>query len=280
MLINIISKKNQKLKVIDPHFNTDGVDEDDYEYIYCEDFFGSGYADDCIANSIFHCDHDEGVVKFHFDGNEKELLENGDDCNGSADLDKVYLRIEDFINTFSIECEEVQFLDESGVNLAVNILNLVYLTNSRQNLISFAVLFENFFDYNEKKSMEDLHQLIKHKIFDGNWDEFRSNWSKGLEMYDNIIDGINSYEEGFDRMVNKLKELPLSDESKKSFLELTLEMYHETSSSGVIEFEINEENQIDKQHPNYSKFKIFEYLSRSMGDDVVLNFLINHKLQK
>ena len=277
MLINIISKKNQKLKVIDPHFNTDGVDEDDYEYIYCEDFFGSGYADDCIANSIFDCDHDEGVIKFQFDGNEKELLENGDDCNGSADLDKVYERIEDFINTFSIECEEVQFLDESGVNLAENILNQVNLKNSRQTLISFTVFFENFFGYNEKKSMGDLHQLIKHKIFNGNWDEFRSNWSTGLDMYDKIIDGINTYDEGFDRIVKTLKELPLSDDSKKSFLELTLEMYHETSpTSGVIESEINDENQINKQHPNYSKFKIFEYLSNALGDDIVLNFLINN----
>ena len=45
----------------------------------------------------------------------------------------------------------------------------------------------------KKKSMEDLHQLIKHKIFNGNWDEFRSNWSTGLDMYDKIIDGINIY---------------------------------------------------------------------------------------
>ena len=149
---------------------------------------------------------------------------------------------------------------------------------TKQNLISFTVFFENFFEYNEKKSKEDLHQLIKHKIFDGNWDEFRSNWSIGLDMYDKIIDGINTYEEGFDRVVKILKELTLSNDSKKSFLELTLEMYHETSpTSGVIESEINDENQINKSHPNYSKFKILEYLSNAMGDDVVLNFLINNK---
>lgn len=149
---------------------------------------------------------------------------------------------------------------------------------AKQNLISFTVFFENFFGYNEKKSMGDLHQLIKHKIFNGNWDEFRSNWSTGLDMYDKIIDGINTYEEGFDRVVKILKELPLPDDSKKSFLELTLEMYHETSpTSGVIESEINDENQINKQHPNYSKFKIFEYLSNALGDDIVLNFLISNK---
>ena len=38
-----------------------------------------------------------------------------------------------------------------------------------------------------------------------------------------------------------------------------------------------DENQINKQHPNYSKFKIFEYLSNALGDDIVLNFLINNK---
>ena len=152
------------------------------------------------------------------------------------------------------------------------------IKNSRQNLISFTVLFDNFFGYKEKKSMGDLHQLIKHKIFEGDWDEFRANWSKGLDMYDKIIDGINSYEEAFDRMVKILSELPLSDDAKKSFLELTVEMYHETSStSGIIESEINDENQINKQHPNYSKFKVFEYLSSAMRDDIVLNFLVNLK---
>ena len=36
MKVKIISKPNQNLKY--PDFDTEGIDEDDYEYIYCEDF--------------------------------------------------------------------------------------------------------------------------------------------------------------------------------------------------------------------------------------------------
>lgn len=151
----------------------------------------------------------------------------------------------------------------------------------KQDLISFVILFENYLGYNEKQSMQDLHQLIKHKIFDGDWDEFKSNWSAGLDKYDKLTEGVNTYEEGFDRMVDVLRGLSLSNGAIGSFLELTLEMYFTTSSSaGVIEFEINEENQFDKQHPNYPKFKLFEYLSSAMGEDVVMGFLVANKPKK
>ena len=39
MKIKIISKPNQKLKYVAPNFNTEGVDEDDYEYIYTAKIF-------------------------------------------------------------------------------------------------------------------------------------------------------------------------------------------------------------------------------------------------
>ena len=52
MKIKISSEPNQNVKYVDPDFETDGVDEDDFEYIYCEDFFSSGYAEDCIAIHI------------------------------------------------------------------------------------------------------------------------------------------------------------------------------------------------------------------------------------
>ena len=38
MKIKVISEPNQKLKYIDPNFDTEGVDKDDYEYIYCVSF--------------------------------------------------------------------------------------------------------------------------------------------------------------------------------------------------------------------------------------------------
>lgn len=34
----MISKPDQILKYLDPDFETKGVDEDEYEYVYCEDF--------------------------------------------------------------------------------------------------------------------------------------------------------------------------------------------------------------------------------------------------
>lgn len=76
------------MKYVDPDFETDGVDEDDFEYIYCEDFFSSGYAEDCIANSIFDYDYDfdEGIAKFEFEVTDKELIEYGEDCDGSAEV--------------------------------------------------------------------------------------------------------------------------------------------------------------------------------------------------
>ena len=39
MKVKIISKPNQKLKYVDPDFETEGVDEDDYEYIYTAKIF-------------------------------------------------------------------------------------------------------------------------------------------------------------------------------------------------------------------------------------------------
>ena len=118
MKVNMISKPNQSLKYVDPDFETEGVDEDDYEYIYCEDFFSSGYADDCIANSIFDYDYLEGVVKFEFEGSDIELIEIGDECDGSAEVWSVYERIEKFAEEFSIEWASCEFIDDSGLDWA------------------------------------------------------------------------------------------------------------------------------------------------------------------
>ena len=116
MVITIISKPNQNLKYVDPDFETDGVDEDDFEYIYCEDFFSSGYAEDCIANSIFDYDYDEGIAKFEFEGTDKELIEYGEDCDGSAEVWDVYERIEKFTEEFSIKWAICEFIDDSGLD--------------------------------------------------------------------------------------------------------------------------------------------------------------------
>jgi len=102
MKVKIISKPNQNLKYVDPDFDTEGVDEDDYEHIYCEDFFSSGHAEDCIANSIFDYDYDQGLVKFQYEGSEEEFMEAGDDCDGSSEVWEVYERIEKFCEEFNV----------------------------------------------------------------------------------------------------------------------------------------------------------------------------------
>lgn len=118
MKVKIISKPNQNLKYVDPDFETEGVDEDDFEYIYCEDFFSSGYADDCIANSIFDYDYEEGIAKFEFEGTDNELIAFGEDCDGSAELWDVYERIEKFAEEFDIDWETCEFIDDSGEDWA------------------------------------------------------------------------------------------------------------------------------------------------------------------
>jgi hypothetical protein len=118
MKVNIISKPNQNLKYVDPEFDSEGVDEEDWEYIYCEDFFSSGYADDCTANSIFDYDYDSGIVKFEFEGSDHDLLEKGEDCDGSTEVWGVYERIEKFTEEFDIEWDICEFIDDSGENWA------------------------------------------------------------------------------------------------------------------------------------------------------------------
>lgn len=118
MKICVVSEPNQTLKYVDPNFDTEGVDKDDYEYIYCEDFFNSGYSEDCIANSIFGYDYEKGIVKFEFEGTDNEFMESGEDCDGSAELWDVYERIEKFAEEFSINWETCEFIDDSGEDWA------------------------------------------------------------------------------------------------------------------------------------------------------------------
>ena len=116
MKILIVSKPNQNLKYVDPEFDTEVVNEEDYEYIYCEDFFSTGNAEDCIANSIFDYNYDTGIAEFIFEGSDKELLEAGEDCDGTAEVWDVYERIKKFAEEFEIEWETCEFIDDSGEN--------------------------------------------------------------------------------------------------------------------------------------------------------------------
>ena len=144
---------------------------------------------------------------------------------------------------------------------------------TNKHLTSFVVLFENFFGYNKAKSMDELHQLIKHKIYNGSWDLFRNDWSESLKLYDKLTDGIKTYEDAFERMVVTLKGNNLDENQTTDFLDLTLEMYLVTSKSkGVLDNEFNEDYSFNRDHPNYNKFKVFSYLEKSFGL-IVADFL-------
>ena len=144
---------------------------------------------------------------------------------------------------------------------------------TNKHLTSFVVLFEKFFGYNKAKSMDELHQLIKHKIYNGSWDLFRNDWSDSLELYAKLTDGIKTFEDAFERMVVTLKGNNLDENQTTDFLDLTLEMYLVTSKSkGVLDNEINEDYSFNRDHPNYNKFKVFSYLEKSFGL-IVADFL-------
>ena len=118
MNVNIISKPNQELKYLDPNFDKTDIPEDEWEYIYCEDFFNTGQADDYGANHMFDYDYETGIVTFNFDGSEDELKEICEESDGSADVWDIYERIEKFAEEFNIEWEVCEFIDDSGENWA------------------------------------------------------------------------------------------------------------------------------------------------------------------
>lgn len=56
--------------------------------------------------------------KFEFEGTDNELMESGEDCDGSAELWSVYERIEKFAEEFNIDWETCEFIDDSGEDWA------------------------------------------------------------------------------------------------------------------------------------------------------------------
>ena len=120
MKAKIISKPNQNLKYVDPNFETEGVDEDDYQYIYCEDFFSTGYADDAGASYMFDYDYEKGIVKFEYDGTEEELIQIAKDGGdgGVEFIDDFLKRIRLFEEEFNIEWEICEYIGDDGFDWA------------------------------------------------------------------------------------------------------------------------------------------------------------------
>jgi len=176
---------------------------------------------------------------------------------------------------YMCDCEKDEEDDEDDEDETIELKEELEETPvSLKHLTSFAVLFDSFFGYNKAKSMDELHQLIKHNVYDGSWDLLKENWSESCGLYDQLLDGTKTYEEAFDKMVVILKGSNLDENQTTAFLDLTLKMYLDTyKSEGVLDNELNEDNSFNTNHPNYVKFNVFSYLEKSFENQVVVKFL-------
>ena len=263
---NFISMPNQVLVKEDEEYG---------EEIDIFDHFDTGDSDDIIAGHFKKIDYQKGTISIVGELNEEQIVNliKAEGLPSRAripSIDDVNQRIAVLNDTWDIEWE-IDELIELKEELEEAPVPHIHLT-------SFAVLFEGFFGYNKAKSMDELHQLIKHKIYNGSWYLFKENWSESLGLYDQLVDGIKTFEEAFEKMVVTLKGSNLDENKTTDFLDLTLKMYLVTSKSkGVLDNELNEDNSFNTNHPNYDKFKVFSYLQKSFGNQVVAEFL-NSKL--
>jgi hypothetical protein len=214
-----------------------------------------------ILSGFADWDEDFGYLSLGFDDTRGYICFDGDQQQEiSISVSEVGIR---WMWWREVEDKTIELKEE----LEEAVVSLIHLT-------SFAVLFDSFFGYNKAKSMDELHQLIKYKIYNGSWDLFKENWSESCGLYDQLLDGIKTYEEAFDKMVVTLKGSNLDENQTTAFLDLTLKMYLDTSKSkGVLDNELNEDNSFNTNHPNYNKFNVFSYLEKSFENQVVVEFL-------
>lgn len=154
----------------------------------------------------------------------------------------------------------------------------------KQNLISFSLLLDGFLGYNEKKTNQnDFHQLLKNRIFNGDWNEMSINYGAGCELYDELQEGIDNYDSAFDRFEKIINSFSISGEAIDDFIELCIEMYLFTNSTsknltGKQIFsgdELDNKGNLNTKHPNYSKLFFFQYLNNGFKGDKVLKILQN-----
>tara|TARA_B100000795_G_C22423679_1_gene295434 strand:+ start:144 stop:506 length:363 start_codon:yes stop_codon:yes gene_type:complete len=120
MKVKIISKPNQTLKYVNPDFDTEGIDDEDYEYIYCEEFFDTGYVDDYGAAHMLEYDYNTGVVKFQYEGTESDLIAIAQEAGESRIdfIDAFLKRIRFFEEVFKIEWEVCEYIGDDGFDWA------------------------------------------------------------------------------------------------------------------------------------------------------------------
>jgi hypothetical protein len=215
-------------------------DEEYGEEIDFFDHFDTGDSDDIIAGHFKKIDYQKGTISIVGELNEEQIVNliKAEGLPSRAripSIDDVNQRIAVLNDTWDIELE-IDELIELKEELEEAPVPHIHLT-------SFAVLFEGFFGYNKAKSMDELHQLIKHKIYNGSWYLFKENWSESLGLYDQLVDGIKTFEEAYK----------------------------------IVDNELNEDNSFNTNHPNYDKFMVFSYLKKSFGNQVVTEFLNSKK---
>jgi len=138
-------------------------------------------------------------------------------------------------------------------------------------LISFSMILMEFLDYTEKKSIDDLHQLMKHKIFNGDWELFRNCWESGLEKFDQLKEGIETYEEAFINIENQIKNFDsISEKQFTGFIELCVELFETfTDQIGFDGDEMKNKFELNSNHKHYNKFKFFQNLNKGFGNNMV-----------
>lgn len=69
-------------------------------------------------------------------------------------------------------------------------------------LIAVSMIAGNYFEHPTKfASMDEFDQVLKHKLFDGNWEKFREAWPLGFELYEtNLFHEIHTWEDVFNKI--------------------------------------------------------------------------------
>ena len=74
-------------------------------------------------------------------------------------------------------------------------------------LIAVSLIADQKFGYcNVKGSDDDFYQILKHKLFDGEWDLFKDNWQKGLEIYKDIYAPADTWKGVYENLKNYFDE--------------------------------------------------------------------------
>lgn len=194
-----------------------------------------------------------------------------------------------FSQLFSLEFED----DELGsIYLDWNYDEKKEIHNKSQSLenyiqlISFTMIFMEFLDFTEKKSIDELHQLMNEKICNGDWELFKNCWEPGIDKFDSLKQGVDTYEDIFKKIENNLKNSnSYSEKQIIEFVKLCVELYR--TYSDKIDFDGNEMNnrfELNKNHTHFNKLKFFQNLNIGFDQNIVFDNIfelvsINKKIQ-